>query len=129
MRRALAGVIFCVVALFTLSGCSTSSPDVKVIGDNIVNVPAGSTASFSQFQLITSTYRTWELTYVSDMSTVDINCTPMCTDTSVTLDTSNEKIVIGTNTPEGDLLGKFFVTRKADDSIDIEWATGISLND
>lgn len=125
--RVLMGIIGVLAALLLgAAACDLmtpdTSPEVTVVGDNVIRIPQGTQAVFTKFSTKTETYNTWVVTY--DGKTVHSACQPMCMDASTDIGAVGQEVKVNINAY---VVGQFTATKQTDGSIYFTWPRGMDL--
>lgn len=114
------GVMFIVMLALVLAGCANSTPGVRVVGDNVIELPVGETAVFTATS--GEHHLTWTVTFDGE-SDVTFSCQGGCFDGSAHVPNVGDADWANSST----LYGRFDVTRVSNDAVHVYWAYGITL--
>lgn len=114
------GVLFAILLAVMLAGCASSTPGVRVVGDNVIELPVGQTAVFSatngKYML------SWTVTFDGE-SDVTFSCASICFDGSAHVPNVGDTDWANSSS----MFGRFDVTRVSYDAVHVYWPYGISL--
>lgn len=123
MRRILALVVLVFAAMFALSGCAAdSSAGVKVVGDNIANLPAGDTMVVYKPGKYTYSYT---ITFDGESTVKFVPDGLFMSDGTITVAAVGQPVAYEVD----DLfMADFIVTKRDDRSVDVQWPSGLTIN-
>lgn len=116
--KRLAVVVF---GFLVLAGCANSTPGVTVVGDNVVNLPAGERAEFSGSN--GKYYLTWSVTFDASVGEVNVHCTGACFNGKASVPNIGSADWANSSS----FFGRFDVTRVSADAVELHWPFGVTL--